>query len=130
MKTFDVNSFYDMLDDILRVENLCLALKTRIFNQLGVRLNLTIKTNWTRSDIPTVEHMERIRYNIETIAKVINNAYSINTFDNKFNYKNANDFEIAIQFTLDYLNELIKIISQPVAGFYCANETNVLIATR
>lgn len=130
MKVFDASSVYDILDDINRVETKCNELVTRINNILHVTVTITTKTNWTRSDIPTVEQMERIRGNVEMLAQVISASYDIPTFDNHFNYENANSFEIAFDYIDRYIDHLIAVISQPIAGQYYANEPLLLAAER
>lgn len=130
MKRFNADDAYDIIEDIKRVEDTCNDLITRLANQLQIWLTLDVKTNWVRSDIPTKEHLQRIRYNVEKIAQAISEHYTIEPFENKFLYNNANDLEIALEMVQEYLDYLIKVISQPVAGFYFANEPNVLIVER
>lgn len=130
MKRFNADDCYDIIEDIKRVEDTCSELVTRLATQMQIWLVLDIKTNWVRSDIPTKEHLLRIRYNVEKIAQAISSSYTINTFNDRFIYTNANDLEIALEMVQEYLDYLIKVISQPVAGFYFANEPNVLIVER
>ena len=58
--------------------------------------NIVFKTNWTRTDIPSVNNMERIRANAETILRTLHSTDSIQTFGNQFNFENANDIEGAL----------------------------------
>lgn len=126
MKTFISSDTYDILDDILRVENTTYQLSKTMESLLRVFLNLNIKRDWTRTDIPTKEEMERIRYNVETIRKVLTESYEIPPFQNKFNYENANELEIALDYTYNYLRTLIGVVSQPIANLYEANIPNLL----
>lgn len=130
LKEFNVNDIYDIIDDIQRVETNCLFLQERLLTLLNVAVTLSIRTDWKREDIPTIEEMERIRSNVEKLAKAIAPLYTIPVFENHFDYRNANDLEIALQFIEAYLQELISLISQPRAGFYYASEPLYLIVER
>lgn len=130
MKTFISSDTYDILEDILRVENTTYQLSKTMESLLRVFLNLDIKRDWERTDIPTVEQMERIRHNVETIRKVLTESYEIPPFQNKFNYENANELEIALDYTYKYLRTLIGVVSQPIANLYYANEPLILPSGR
>lgn len=129
-KIFNQSSVYDIIDDVQRIEVNCKALQERILTLLGIDLSLTIKEDWTRLKLPTAEEMERIRGNVEALAQTMQSSYTIPIYDNHFDYKNANDLELAIRYMDKYLQELISIISQPRAGFYYAAEPLFLIAER
>lgn len=127
---FTPNDTYDIINDIQRVENQCNSLVMNIKQIMGITLDLNIRTDWTREDIPTIEEMERIRSNVEKIFKCTFAGYSIKKFGNKFNYENANELEAAIEYTFDFLFRAIEIIYYPVANYYTANEPNFLLARR
>lgn len=130
MKQFSKNDYYDVLNDINRVENATLSLQTLVNTKYGLQISLIIKTNWNRNDIPIKSEMKRLRSNILTLAQVIKPSYVIEPFESSFNYKNANDLEIALDYIYQQVKELIEIISQPIAGFYYANEPLLLMAER
>lgn len=126
-KEFDV---YDILGDLQRVENNCKILKNRILTICGVDLPLSLKEDWTREDIPTIEEMERIRGNCERLAKVLDDKISIPIFHENFSYLQANQLEIALKTTDELLQKLITLLDRPRAGFYYASEPLVLITER
>lgn len=129
-KTFNQFDVYDIHEDVQRIEVNCKTLQERVLALLGIDLSLTIKEDWTRLKLPTAEEMQRIRGNVEALVQTMQSSYTIPIFDNHFDYKNANDLELAIRYMDKYLQDLISIISQPRAGFYCASEPLFLIAER
>lgn len=128
-KVFSASDFYSALD-LNRVEGNCQIIKDRIAALLGIDLTMIIKTDWSLTSIPTVEQMERIRKNIELLAKTIQMNYTIPVFDDAFDYEVANQFEKAFEFMDQFLIDMIAIIIQPMAGQYVANEPLVLPAER
>lgn len=128
-KVFSASDFYSALD-LNRVEGNCQIIKDRIAALLGIDLTMIIKTDWSLTSIPTVEQMERIRKNIELLAKTIQMNYTIPLFDDAFDYEVANQFEKAFEFMDQFLIDMIAIIIQPMAGQYVANEPLVLPAER
>ena len=128
-KVFSASDFYSALD-LNRVEGNCQIIKDRIAALLGIDLTMIIKTDWSLTSIPTVEQMERIRKNIELLAKTIQTNYTIPVFDDAFDYEVANQFEKAFEFMDQFLIDMIAIIIQPMAGQYVANEPLVLPAER
>lgn len=125
---FTINDKYDILDDIQRIENKCATLQTELNNLLGISLSLTIKTNWNRNDIPTINNMERIRSNLQTLINLVT-VYNIDTFGNKFMYTNANQFEEAIE-KIEYFITHQAIEDRAMAGYYIAGEPLKLMAER
>lgn len=123
---FTKDDVYDVLDDIERVETQTGVLQSRVLQILSKNLPLVIKSNWTRSDFIYASDMERIRSNIESICKAISNDYNIPRFE-KFDYKNANSFEEALEYASKYLTTIIEILSQPRAGTYYSNTPLMLI---
>lgn len=91
--------------DLNRIESDTGYLASYLIKQYPQISGLTIKTNWNRNDIPTVESMERIRSNAERILRTIYSTESIATFNNVFTYENANQIELALQRIKDYLEE-------------------------
>lgn len=130
VKTFKSEDTYDILDDIQRVEENCLFLKSRLLALCGIDLTLDIKEDWTREDIPTIEQMERIRSNCEKLAKAVKGNFSIPAFGDYFDYIHANRLELALQIVKETLDDLIAIIDRPRAGLYFAAEPIVLFSRR
>ncbi len=129
IKTFRATDRYNV-DDLLRVERNCQILRDRISALLGVNLQLDIRTDWDLTSLPTISQMDRIRRNIEQLARAIRDAYTIPDFGDYFDYTIANQFERAFEFMDQYLADLVAIISQPLAGQYFANEPLFLPAER
>ena len=128
-KTFRATDRYNV-DDLLRVERNCQILRDRIAALLGVNLQLDIRTDWDLTSLPTSSQMDRIRRNIEQLARTMHDAYTIPDFGDYFDYTIANQFERAFEFMDQYLADLIAIINQPLAGQYFANEPLFLPAER
>lgn len=128
-KTFRATDRYNV-DDLMRVERNCQILRDRTAALLGVNLQLDIRTNWDLTSLPTISQMDRIRRNIEQLACIMRDAYTIPDFGDYFDYTIANQFERAFEFMNQYLADLIAIISQPLAGQYFANEPLFLPAER
>lgn len=82
--------------DLNRIEKDTIYLCYLLHEEYPALDNLTVKTNWVRTDIPSVNNMERIRSNAETILRTLYPTDSIQTFGNQFNYENANDIESAL----------------------------------
>ena len=129
LKTFRATDRYNV-DDLMRVEHNCQLLRDRIAALLGVNLQLDIRTDWDLTSLPTIGQMDRIRCNIEQLARPMRDAYTIPDFGDFFDYTIANQFERAFEFMDQYLADLIAIISQPLAGQYFANEPLFLPAER
>ena len=129
IKTFRATDRYNV-DDLLRVERNCQILRDRISALLGVNLQLDIRTDWDLTSLPTISQMDRIRRNIEQLARAIRDAYTIPDIGDYFDYTIANQFERAFEFMDQYLADLVAIISQPLAGQYFANEPLFLPAER
>lgn len=129
LKTFRATDRYNV-DDLMRVEHNCQLLRDRIAALLGVNLQLDIRTDWDLTSLPTIGQMDRIRCNIEQLARTMRDAYTIPDFGDYFDYTIANQFERAFEFMDQYLADLIAIISQPLAGQYFANEPLFLPAER
>ena len=128
-KTFRATDRYNV-DDLLRVERNCQLLRDQIAALLGVNLQLDIRTDWDLTSLPTIGQMDRIRRNIEQLARTMRAAYTISDFGDYFDYTIANQFERAFEFMDQYLADLIAIINQPLAGQYFANEPLFLPAER
>ena len=70
IKTFRITDRYNV-DDLLRVEHNCQILRERIAALLGVTLQLDIRTDWALTSLPTIGQMDRIRRNIEQLARTM-----------------------------------------------------------
>lgn len=123
-----LNDKYDIIDDVLRIEQKCKTIQDDLNHLLGQSINLNIKLDWTRSDIPTINNMERIRSNLQTLINYIT-IFNIPTFGNTFLYTDANNFEEAIEILEDFVRHQ-SLEDKPMAGYYCANEPVKLMAER
>ena len=82
--------------DLNRIEKDTIYLCYLLHEEYPALDNLIVKTNWVRTDIPSVNNMERIRSNAETILRTLHPTDSIQTFGNQFNFENANGIEDAL----------------------------------
>lgn len=126
-KTFKKNDVYDVYADIQRVENNTLALHDLILSCLGIDVTIKYKTGWTENSFFTVSELERIRSNVVNLAKAINGNMDISSFGNKFDYLAANKLEELMSHVNNYLQTLIKVLSQPRAGFYYSGQPLLLM---
>lgn len=55
-------------NDINRVEQWCEFIE-KTLNKYHYRVNINVKTNWTRKDFLTVTQLERIKSNVETLKR-------------------------------------------------------------
>ena len=100
--------------DLNRIEEWCEYL-AEILNSYSYNVNITVKTNWTRLDMPTVSEMERIRQNVLNIK---NAYYSFTQVPSNLNFMTiykANDIE-------KILNEIEILINNMVSQFYYSGE--------
>lgn len=61
---------YNLTDDCNRVENAVLTLQTQL-NDAGFNLNLSVRTDWMKTDNPSWSDMERYRSNVAAIRSVL-----------------------------------------------------------
>lgn len=81
--------------DMNRVETFVEGLVAR-FSEKGIRLNLTTKTDWTRTSWPTKTDINRYFSNVGKVraaVKVDLNTPAVPTTTTLFDYKKANDLE-------------------------------------
>lgn len=81
--------------DMNRVESAVRELETR-FQEKGIKLSLTTKTDWTRTSWPTKADMNRYYRNIAAIrgAVAVNlNTPAVPSTGTALNYSKANDIE-------------------------------------
>ena len=104
--------------DMNRVESAVATLSRRL-NELGYKhLPLSVKTDWTREDIPTRDDMVRYYGNVEflrQLAGVYPTTPVTPTVEYKLNYSRANDLE---QILLD----IDDITSKFADAYYYAGE--------
>lgn len=82
--------------DLNRVEQ-AVAVVSDLIRELGyVHPRLTVKTDWTREDIPTREDWERYFGNVATLRKAITILHStpgVPSMNDRLNYEQANALE-------------------------------------
>lgn len=111
--------------DLNRVETNCEILANYL-QYLGYVCTIETKTDWVISDIPyLVEHINRIRHNVIKIIRCFlqyNNdadAPEIEIRD-RMNYIQANDIEISLQLTIDYIDYMMS--QYPICGQHVCGE--------
>lgn len=120
--TEDLKGAYNA-SDLNRVETNCEILANYL-QYLGYACTIETKTDWVMSDIPyLVEHVNRIRYNVIKIIRCFlkyqNEANVPNILINNYmNYIQANNIEISLQLTIDFIDYMIA--QYPICGeHYC-----------
>lgn len=111
--------------DLNRVETNCEILANYL-QYLGYACTIETKTDWVMSDIPyLVEHVNRIRYNVIKIIRCFlkyqneADAPTITT-NNYMNYIQANNIEISLQLTIDFINHMME--QYPICGQHICGE--------
>ena len=100
--------------DLNRIEEWTDYLATEL-NSYSYITDPTIKTDWTEADIPTYEHMERIRSNINALKNVYCATTSVPSSLSQMTYKKANDIERV-------LYEINENFENMKKEFYYSNE--------
>lgn len=83
---------YYNASDLNRVESWCRYLATEL-NKDGYSIDITVKTDWTSSDLRSASEMERIRQNIKKLMNGYHSISSIYANNNNWNYTKANRWE-------------------------------------
>ena len=91
---------YYNVSDLNRVEQAFEYLQTKMNGEYGFNLNLTIKTDWTKSDNITESNIEAYRQNVATIRSAItvtNDTPDTPSTMRFLTAKEANDIEKILQ---------------------------------
>ena len=91
---------YYNVSDLNRVEQAFEYLQTKMNGEYGFNLNLTIKTDWTKSDNITESNIEAYRQNVATIRSAItvtNDTPETPSTMRFLTAKEANDIEKILQ---------------------------------
>lgn len=78
--------------DLNRIEEWCEYL-AEILNSYSYNVNITVKTNWTRLDMPTVSKIERIRQNVLQLKNAYYSFTQVPINLNFMTFEKANDIE-------------------------------------
>lgn len=106
--------------DLNRIEN------DIAFNSVYYHTTVVPKV-WQYGERVTVEEMERILGYLNDLSERCVDAPDLPT-NPILTYEQVNEIEYFIRFVYEYYRHRIEIISQPVAGYYCAGEPLLLIA--
>jgi hypothetical protein len=130
IKQFSENDSYDIIDDLQRVEDNIDTLQMMLVSVKGivVSINKYKLGQWQREHFIYTSEIERIRDNLERLCKVVEQSYQIPILKVLIDYNDVNSLENGIKFINDYCMNIIKILSQPTAGFYYANMAIKLVA--
>ena len=100
---------YYNVSDLNRVEQAFEYLQTKMNGEYGFNLNLTIKTDWTKSDNITESNIEAYRQNVATIRSAItvtNDTPDTPSTMRFLTAKEANDIEKILQAVEVLLNNI------------------------
>ena len=100
---------YYNVSDLNRVEQAFEYLQTKMNGEYGFNLNLTIKTDWTKSDNITESNIEAYRQNVATIRSAItvtNDTPETPSTMRFLTAKEANDIEKILQAVEVLLNNI------------------------
>lgn len=108
MKVWDINSYYDVLQEFNRIEKYNEYCK-KWFAYYNIVVDFTSKTDWGIEDIPDILDFNRIKQNINKLLEVIESssnrlAISTQVNQNLTIYK-VNEIEQRLQETLNVLGE-------------------------
>lgn len=114
-KTFTSADKYNYYD-LNRVENNCKYLAKQL-NSYGYAVSVTVKTDWTMYNFPTLAHFSRIRTNIIALISAFAKMGGSPDMDftTRFIWDDANDFET----NLKNLNTLLELM---IASFWYGGE--------
>lgn len=103
--------------DLNRVEEWCSYIANTL-NSYNYNVDIITKTNWSMSDFPTSQELERIRSNVNMLKQTYFSFTEVPTNMDNMTYKKANDIE-------KNLFEIDKILKHMENNFIYAGVGNV-----